>query len=65
MNWFMTLSNDGFLYKAHIHLYTYTLMNLWQFCTLGMTEGLNDRFMQLRTPWWWASEARNKLEFAY
>jgi len=37
-----------------------TLANLRQFFyTLEMIKRLNDCFMQLCTPWWWASEGRN------
>jgi len=52
-------------YYAHVHLCTHTLMNLAQFCILGMIQGLDNCFLQLCIPWWWASKTQNMVEFAY
>jgi hypothetical protein len=52
-------------YCAHIHLYNYTLTYLRKFYVLGMTDGFDDCFIQLCTPWLWVSKARNMQEFVY
>jgi hypothetical protein len=47
-------------------LIKHTLMNLRQFLyILEMMKSFNDCFMQLCTPWWWASETRNKQQLTY
>jgi len=44
--------------NTHIHLCSHTLTNVRQFYMLRMIELMDSCFMQLCTPWCWASKAR-------